>query len=91
LSEAAIHVFVRGAVQGVGFRHFVRRTGRNLGLSGWVRNLSDGRVEVHAEGQSEHLQQFLERLRQGPSSAAVSSVESLDIAPAGLKGFEIRY
>ncbi len=57
---------VSGRVQGVGFRWFVRNAARELGLTGWVRNLADGRVEAEASGPPEALDAFERRLREGP-------------------------
>jgi acylphosphatase len=71
-----LHVVVRGRVQGVGFRYFVLRRARALGLTGWVRNRRDGAVEVQGEGDRAALEELLERLRQGPPGAIVADVEA---------------
>src|SRR5437764_4691676 len=65
---------VRGRVQGVGFRWFVEREAHILGISGWVRNNSDGSVEVMAQGTREQLLGLRSRLRQGARSARVDDV-----------------
>ena len=65
---------VQGLVQGVGFRYFVYRSAERLGLSGCVRNLSDGCVEVVAAGPEDALRQLEDRLRQGPAHARVTEV-----------------
>jgi len=70
-----LHAFVSGRVQGVGFRYFVLREAQDLHLTGWVRNLHDGRVEVVAEGTHPALNQLLIKLRQGPVSADVRDVD----------------
>jgi len=70
-----LHAVVRGRVQGVGFRYFVMREARALGLSGWVRNQHDGSVEVEAEGRRDPLDALVERLRRGPPGARVAGVE----------------
>ena len=67
---------VTGRVQGVGFRHFTRREAQRLGLVGWVRNEDDGSVQLVAEGSREQLEQLLEALHRGPTSASVSEVEA---------------
>lgn len=73
---ARLEAFVRGRVQGVGFRDFVERRALSLGLSGYVRNLSDGRtVEVVAEGPRERLESLVGHLRRGPGGAYVHEVE----------------
>ncbi|MBI4447329.1 MAG: acylphosphatase [Acidobacteria bacterium] len=66
---------VRGRVQGVGFRYFACRVAEQLGVRGWVRNLSSGDVEIHAEGDPASLENFLEQIKQGPRYAVVKNVE----------------
>jgi acylphosphatase len=66
---------VAGEVQGVGFRWFVARHARGLGLTGYARNLGDGRVEVVASGDESALDELEELLRRGPANAQVSGVE----------------
>lgn len=73
---------VRGRVQGVGFRWFVRERARALGLSGWVRNRDDGSVEVLAVGEDDALRQLRSLLGTGPSGARVSGVEEQQGQPA---------
>ncbi len=69
---------VDGRVQGVGFRYFVMREAQALGLSGWVRNLPDGRVEVLARGEPDLVSALEGRLWEGPPHAHVASVEARD-------------
>jgi acylphosphatase len=66
---------VRGRVQGVGFRWFVEREAHILGIAGWVRNNSDGSVEVLAQGTRDQLLGLRSRLREGPRAARVDNVE----------------
>ncbi len=74
---AALRAFVRGRVQGVGFRFFVERRALELGLAGHTRNLSDGvTVEVVAEGSREALEALLADLHQGPRLALVNGVDA---------------
>jgi acylphosphatase len=81
---------VRGRVQGVGFRWFVEREAKTLGISGWVRNNSDGSVEVLASGTQEQLSGLRSRLRQGPRASRVDNVEEAEAeAVAGLNTFRI--
>lgn len=72
--HAALHAFVSGRVQGVGFRDFVLTRATVRGLSGYVRNLADGRVEVVAEGRRVALEALLDDLRRGPRGARVDGV-----------------
>ena len=75
--EACLHAVVYGVVQGVNFRSFVLRHARDLGLTGYVRNLyPQGAVEVNAEGQMEKLEQLLRHLEEGPRGAWVERVET---------------
>lgn len=66
---------VRGQVQGVGFRWFVREAARRARIAGWVRNTGDGAVEVRAAGPSNALAALLEAVRRGPPRARVDDVE----------------
>ncbi len=70
-SPQRIYVRVKGAVQGVGFRFFVRRMAWNLGLVGYVRNLADGSVELEAEGQPSGVSALVDVVGQGPPGARV--------------------
>ena len=75
VARARIDVTVRGRVQGVGFRYFVRERGAELGLSGWVANEPDGSVRAVAEGRRPDLDRFLESLERGPAGALVERVQ----------------
>ena len=72
--KEARQFLISGQVQGVGYRYWTEGTAKELGLSGWVRNLFDGRVEIHAEGDSASLKQFETACHTGPSSADVIDV-----------------
>lgn len=81
---------VRGRVQGVGFRWFVEREAHILGIAGWVRNNSDGGVEVLAQGTHDQLSGLRSRLREGPRAARVDGVEEAEAHPAaGVSSFRI--
>ena len=82
---------VTGRVQGVGYRYFAQRAARDLNLSGWVRNRSDGAVECRASGPREALEDFEARLRRGPMLAEVRSVEVTEAERSDkIEGFQIR-
>ena len=88
----ATRLLIRGSVQGVGFRFFAERAARGLGIRGYVRNLSDGRVEAVASGAPERVQVFIDRLGGGPSSGRVDGVEVSETdLPDDVCGFEIRH
>ncbi len=88
---ARLSGFVSGVVQGVGFRFFVQRRAAMYGLTGWVRNLPDDRVEFVAEGPRSMLEQFLKDIRVGPPAAHVSDVKlTWDKYSAEFKEFRIR-
>ena len=70
----AKHLVIEGRVQGVGFRYNTRRRARQLGLAGWVRNNSDGTVEVFCQGPAEKLDPFLDWLKKGPPGARVTNI-----------------
>jgi acylphosphatase len=89
-SIEARRYFVRGRVQGVGFRWFVEREAHILGIAGWVRNNHDGSVEVLAQGTRDQLSGLHARLREGPRAARVDSVDVQDTkALGGLNSFRI--
>lgn len=72
-----LHVVVRGRVQGVGFRWYVRERARELGVTGWVRNRPDGTVEVAASAADGALAELREVLAAGPAGAHVTAVEDV--------------
>jgi acylphosphatase len=74
--RARMHAFSSGRVTGVFYRMFVLKEAQALGLTGYVRNLVDGRVEVVAEGPRRGLQRLVELLREGPRGATVEHVET---------------
>ncbi|MBE3134652.1 MAG: acylphosphatase [Acidobacteria bacterium] len=87
----ARHYVVSGRVQRVGFRYFVYEAGCRESVSGWVRNLPDGRVEVRAEGDAEAINRFDLALRRGPAGARVDDVETDIEPPTGrFFGFSVR-
>ncbi|MFZ5991975.1 MAG: acylphosphatase [Deinococcota bacterium] len=77
-------------MQGVGYRAYARKRAMELGLCGYAENLSDGRVEVVAEGSKENLEQFLEFLRKGPRLSRVTGLDVQWSEATGLNGFSIR-
>ncbi|MFC2176990.1 acylphosphatase [Actinomycetota bacterium] len=87
-----IHAVVTGTVQGVGFRYRTQRKARQLGLTGWVRNQTDGSVEVLAQGPNDavtHLASFLE---EGPPGATVTAIEVTErVTDPDLDRFEITF
>ena len=89
----ALRAVVRGRVQGVGFREYVLNRARFLAVSGYVRNLPDGRsLEVVAEGTRSELEQLLSYLREGPRLARVDAVETEWGEPTGAyEGFGVGY
>ncbi len=78
-----VHVFISGKVQGVFFRSSTKDKSGELGITGWVRNLPDGRVEAVFEGEKESVETMVEWCRNGPEYARVSGVE---VIPEQYKG-----
>lgn len=89
--QARLEAVVHGRVHGVGFRVFVRRMARELGLGGWVANESSDRVRFVAEGPRADLDRLLAAAQTGPPAAYVERVDASWPEPTGtLAGFEIR-
>ncbi len=87
-----IHARIYGRVQGVFFRASTRDQARELGLSGWVRNMPDGTVEIEAEGDKKQVDKLLTWLWQGPPNARVTAVETMELtAKNDRSGFHVIY
>ncbi|HEV2224944.1 MAG TPA: acylphosphatase [Candidatus Acidoferrales bacterium] len=85
--------YVSGTVQGVGYRYFAQRVSMRLGLTGYVRNLGDGRVEVYAIGDREQLVALKKELERGPRAASVAEVmeEEAEVEEKYAHGFTIEH
>jgi len=87
----AVEVFYEGRVQGVGFRYSVRQIAKGFNVTGWVRNLADGRVELQASGESEEVDAFLEGIRQSELASLIRKESATALTtPPDTHGFEIR-
>ncbi|HLI16389.1 MAG TPA: acylphosphatase [Acidimicrobiales bacterium] len=86
----ARHVVVAGRVQGVWFRHSLRREAERRSVTGWVRNLADGRVEALLEGSPSDVEALVAWCARGPRGARVAGVTSEAVPPTGVTGFEVR-
>ena len=81
-----------GRVQGVGFRFFVQKNGEELGLTGWVRNMSDGSVTMEMQGEQEKVEELTRRIQAGNFFIKVKSLSLDTMEPVpGEEGFSIRY
>ena len=90
--SASLQATVYGRVQGVFFRAFVSRCARELGLTGYVRNLPDGAVEILAEGERRQLEKLIGYLKLGPPEARVDEVVTIWSEYTGsYSGFSVRY
>ena len=91
MGAARAHLFIQGRVQGVSFRYYTVQEARAHALTGWVRNLWDGRVEVLLEGNDDAVKQMVEWCQNGPPHAAVENVEILWEEPsAEFNNFRVR-
>lgn len=81
--QARVHMVVEGLVQGVGFRWFVQRRAQSLGLTGFVRNLYDGNVELDVEGDRSALEELIKDVKVGPRSAQVTNLRLAWESPSG--------
>jgi acylphosphatase len=88
----SLQVFYEGNVQGVGFRWTVRHTAKSFDVTGWVRNLPDGRVELQVTGEEDELRAFLDRIVQGELHSLIhKQTENKLQKPVTARGFEIRH
>lgn len=87
-----VHLLIGGRVQGVGFRYFVHQKAKELGITGWVKNTPDGRVEIEASGNnSSQLSTFIDWMKIGPSRAIISTFSESEITnPRNFTDFIIR-
>ena len=79
-----IDITVSGKVQGVGFRYHTKRTADLLGITGWVKNLSNGDVDIEAHGREEQLNKFKRWCKSGPPMAEVSEINIKEVESSGL-------
>jgi acylphosphatase len=91
--KQARRYFVSGRVQGVGYRYFATEAAEQIGLTGYAKNLADGRVEVYAIGTSDQLREFARALRRGPTMAAVTDLSEVEaeVAPGFSSGFSVAF
>ena len=86
----SVHLIAHGKVQGVWYRAGTREQALQLGLSGWAKNCPDGTVEIHAEGEKEILELFINWCRKGPPAAQVSSLDIEWVESQAMTAFDIR-
>ena len=90
--KARVHIFVSGRVQGVFFRENTRKRAKKLGITGWVKNLPDGRVEAVFEGEKSKVEELINRTKKGPMFAKVDELKVISEEYKGeFDNFEIRY
>ena len=76
-----IHIVISGRVQGVGFRYFALHKAEQLSITGWVKNTSDGKVEIEALGEPQNLNTFIDWMKIGPTRAIIRTFSVSDISP----------
>lgn len=92
MDKMRAHIIIEGMVQGVWYRAFTRDTASSLGLTGWVRNLPDSRVEAVFEGSRQDIEKAIQDCHHGPSGARVTNISaSWEAFTAEFSNFEIRY
>ena len=88
----SLHIFFEGRVQGVGFRWTVKRIAKGFDVVGWVRNLSDGRVELLASGEADEVRDFVAAIGESELRAHIRrQTEEVSEEPTPARGFEIRH
>ncbi|UCE19073.1 MAG: acylphosphatase [Gemmatimonadota bacterium] len=90
--KSRAHIFVSGVVQGVYYRDFTQSHATAMELTGWVRNIDDGRVEITVEGERDRIDHLVERLRSGPPASRVDDVQvDWEEYSGGFSNFQVRY
>ncbi len=89
--QKRLHAYYSGTVQGIGFRFLVERSAISLGLTGWVKNLQDGRVEILCEGKEARLREFLRKVDEIFKEYIRNSDIEWAEATGEFNGFDIRY
>jgi len=84
-----VRIFIKGTVQSVFFRTFIKEQADELGVRGFVRNLEDGRVEVLVEGRDEKVVEMVKRCKEGPKHAQIIEVKVEDMKNQSFEGFKI--
>lgn len=90
-NNKTVHIIVRGRVQGVGFRWFAQKIANKNSISGWVKNLFDGTVEIEATGDQNDLNKFVVSLQHDHSWATVKDLKIDTIPHTEYDGFEIKF
>jgi len=91
MARVGRQVHVAGRVQGVFFRAWTQQQANDLGVAGWVRNCPDGSVEAHLAGEESAVDKLIARLRDGPPSAVVSSINVEEVDPEAGNRFDVRH
>jgi len=92
MAQTRVHVWIKGRVQGVCFRAYTQEKAETLGLTGWVRNLLDGRVEAVFEGEEASVREMVKWCHRGPSYAEVTEVTAVAEEYKGeFNRFSLRY
>ncbi|MHA1559374.1 MAG: acylphosphatase [Alphaproteobacteria bacterium] len=85
-----VSVIIRGRVQGVGYRYWLRQEAKRRNVNGWVRNLRDGTVEAYFAGDSRRVADILAVCRRGPAEAQIDGIDVSETADEGGSGFRVR-
>ena len=92
MAKVRAHVYVSGMVQGVFFRQKTKQQAESRGVTGWVRNLEDGRVEAVFEGEEDAVEALVDFCRRGPYGAVVTNVEvAFEGFAGGFRNFAVAY
>ena len=87
--KKAVRLYIKGNVQGIFFRNFVKENAERHNVKGFVRNLEDGRVEVFLEGDTEEVNKLIELCKQGPKHSQIRSIETKPEIFQGFNNFKI--
>lgn len=89
--QKAVNITISGLVQGVSFRYYARDKANSLGVTGFIKNMSNSNVYIEAQAEEKKLQEFLDWCRSGSDMANVRNIDVVEAEPRNFSNFEIKY
>ena len=91
MTITSYHLIIKGRVQGVSYRNWTFNNANQLGVKGWVKNLENGDVEAHFEGDEDKVKQLINACYEGPNFANVTTINQTKTTPQNFTDFQVLY